>query len=247
MNAMLGTLTFLSFFLANDTEGKFEDDFSFINSYDWTVVESRGPGQTDNHRGTFAESNATVVDGYLRLELNQAKTADGEFVSTGAELMTIREFGYGTYEFRMRASTTSDTPTGAGEAVSGSVSAAFVYAEDATTEIDVEFEGNENHAATHLLSWIGESRDNQHTQLALGGVPPHDQFYVYKFVWLADSVTFYRDGVQIARHETIVPATAGKMIFNHWGTHSKWWGGWATPETPRYAYVDWFRFTPLEE
>lgn len=244
---MVSSLLFLSYFFANDAVGPFEDNFAIINSYDWSVSVSESPGQTKDHNGTFVLDNAQIVDGYLQLKLEQVKLENGEFASYGGELSTLREFGYGTYEFRMRASTTSDTPNGPGEAVSGSVSAAFVYADDATTEIDVEFEGNENQDATHLLSWIGEKRDNQHTKLLLGGVAPHDQFYVYQFVWRPDSVTFYRDGVLIAKHETIVPVAPGKMVFNHWGTHSQWWGGWATPGTVRYTYVDWFRFTPFEE
>lgn len=82
------------------------------------------------------------------------------------------------------------------------------------------------------------------TNLDLG--PVHDGFHIYKFVWEPGLVTFYRDDVEIAQHRNRVPSNPAPMFFNHWGTYNSWWGGIATPNTIRYMYVDWFRYTPLQ-
>lgn len=227
--------------MATTASAEFREDFNTMDTSRWTVSTWTSPGQKENHRGEFKMDNVEVVNGHLRLRLDQFNNEDGK-LSLGAEVGSVEEFGYGTYEFRMRASTTSPTPNGAGEAVSGAVSAAFVYAPAAITEIDVEFESNRP-GVTHFLSWWGETRKNQHTEKKLNGV---DQFHVYKFVWTEAGVEFYRDDVLVSTHKRVVPSTPGRMLFNHWGTHSDWWGGFASPGVTRYVYVDWFQFTPLQ-
>jgi beta-glucanase (GH16 family) len=224
----------------------FRDDFNRLNERHWTVSQWQAPGGTGNHHGVFDDDHVDIVNGYLRLRVDQTRGADGLFRSFGGEIQSNREFGYGVYEFRMRAASTSPTPHGAGHAITGSVSASFVYAQNAVTEIDIEFESHERSHKTHFLTWIGEHRDNQHTQLALPGPSPYEQFYTYHFVWQPGMVTFYRDGEIVAQHRNVVPSQPGRMIFNHWGSHNQWWGGWSTQDVPRYVYIDYFQFTPLD-
>lgn len=225
----------------------FRDNFNRLDARNWTVSIWQAPGGTGNHHGVFDADHVDIVDGYLRLRVDQTRDSNGLFRSFGGEIQSNRVFGYGVYEFRMRAASTSPTPYGAGQAVNGSVSASFVYADNAVTEIDIEFESNERSNKTHLLSWIGENRNNQHTEIALPGPAPYEQFYTYHFVWQPGMVTFYRDGEIIAQHRNIVPELPGRMIFNHWGSHNQWWGGWSTQDVPRYVYIDYFQYTPLEQ
>jgi len=223
----------------------FTDNFNSLNRVTWEVSDGDAPGEIDSNRSEFDPDNVSIIDGYLRLRVVQTP-GDGQIRSSGAEISTSRDFGYGVYEFRMRTSTTSQTPLGEGESLSGGVSAAFVYAPKAITEIDIEFESNQNRKITHLLTWEGESKPNEHTQAKLPDTPSYETFYTYKMVWTEAGVSFYRDDVLIGHHDGVVPQTPGRMMFNHWGTNSKWWGGAATLNAPRYVYIDWFRFTPLK-
>lgn len=241
--AVVGVLSLL----AGDAAAKsFKDNFTRLNTRNWTVSSWQGPGQTNKHEGVFDADNVSIVKGHLRLKLDQVKLANGKIQSVGSEIVSNREFGYGVYEFRMKASSTAELPDQSGSAISGSVSAAFVYAPNATTEIDVEFEGNERKGLTHFITWVDENRRNQHSKKRLPGPEPYERFYTYKIIWQPGMVTFYRDGELISQHRSIVPKNPGKMIFNHWGTHLNWWGGWATENTPRYMFVDYFKFTPIK-
>ncbi len=224
---------------------EFRDDFNFLDESVWMVSDWQAPGGNQDHHGVSVYSNAEVVDGYLRLQLFQFETIDGDVRSFGGEIATREPFGYGTYEFRMRASTTSSTPYGEGESLSGAVSGAFLYARDADTEIDVEFESNERNHITHLISWK-DGRRNDWSPVDLAGAPPHEGFYVYRFEWTPTEIRYYRDNILIDTHYGDIPSIHGHMMFNHWGSHNSYWGGEATFGTVRYLYVDYFQFTPLE-
>lgn len=224
----------------------FRDDFNRFNYSKWGIGTWQSPASDGkNHVGIFVENNVEIVDGYLRLELRQKELENGTIVSQGSEIHSLKDFGYGTYEFRMRASNTSETPDDVGDTVTGSVSAAFVYAPEAITEIDIEFEGSKK-KTTHFLTWEGENNPNEHSPKKLSGTNPHEKFYVYKIEWFPEEVRFYRDDELIKTHRQVVPSTPGRMTFNHWGTNSKWWGGYATPGVSRYVFIDYFKFTPLK-
>jgi len=126
--------------------------------------------------------------------------------------------------------------------VSGSVTGAFVYADKAITEIDVEFEST-NKDTVHLISWIGEKYKNEHSPITSENYAPYNSFNVYKFEWSKDNIVFYINGDKVATHRNKVPKNKGKMIFNHWGSNFKYWGGPATLNTPRYVFIDYFKFT----
>ena len=219
----------------------FVDNFDYLDSEQWVVSTWQSPGNINSNIGIFDADNVSIVDGYLRLELNQYMDSDDNIISIGGEVSTNREFGYGVYEFRMRAGSTSPSPYGEGESISGGISAAFVYRSGAETEIDFEFEGQ--NYITHLLSWSnGHRRDWTAAEIGSG----HENFHTYQIVWRPDSITFYRDDVLIGQHFDRIPDSPAHMLFNHWGTHNQWWGGLSTLNVPRYVYVDYFQFTPIE-
>lgn len=222
----------------------FREDFNTLNRARWGVATWNSPASAGNHVGTYSADHVDIVDGHLRIKLTQQLDQDGVIQSIGGEIHSLHTFGYGTYTFRMRATSSSDTPLGDGQPVRGSVSAGFVYADNAQTEIDVEFESSKKRV-THFITWQGEDEPNQHSEVKIGGAAPHEQFYTYSFVWSPDFVEFYRDGELIEIHSGVVPTNVGKMVFNHWGTNSKWWGGTPTLGQNRYIFVDWFTYEPI--
>ena len=244
-------LTVVALLLSTSTalaDTAFTENFDRVREQHWTVSTWQAPGgEPRNHTGVFERDNVQIVDGVLQLRLEQTRDERGYYTSSGAEIVSTRNFGYGVYEFRMRSSSTAQRPTQSGEAVSGAVSAAFLYESNVNMEIDIEFESS-NPTATHFLSWRNSNhRDNQHTELHLPGTEPHNQFYTYRIVWQPGMVTYYRDGAIVAQHRDVVPENPGPFMFSHWGSNSEWWGGWASPDVVRYVYVDYFTYRPFTE
>lgn len=216
----------------------FVDTFTQLDVSKWIVSSWSAP-----MGGKFSPNHVFVVDGMLCLKLTQTQTA-GIVVSTGSEIATRQSFGYGTYEFEVKASSDNPDPNSAGSPVSGSVTGCFNYGPSSSTEIDVEIEGGSRSALAQFTSWKGDSNPNEHTSVSTL-VPPHAKFYTYKFVWTASSIIFFIDGVQQAKHTKVIPTTPAPFLFNHWGTDDANWGGIVTIGTDRYMFVKRFQFTPL--
>lgn len=225
-------------FVADFSSGK-------IDPAVWTVSTWTAPGGNPIHKGRFDAKHAFVQDDVLCLMLTQSKDSSGVVESVGAELASVKQFSYGTYEWVVRASSTASTPTQSGSPVSGSITGCFVYRSQAETEIDVEVEGNERHHLTQYTSWVGESKPNQSTPIMPSSGKPHERFFKYAFKWLPGKIEFYRDGVLVATHTQVVPVLPAAVMINHWGTNNANWGGLATPGTTRYMWVKSFSYTPL--
>ena len=250
----------------NRNQAAWSDDFSALDPNRWVIATGRAPGYlAGNHIGYYESGNVALVDGKLSIRLSQQTgTVDGNpsgVISHGGLIFTRQTYGYGTYEWRMRMSSTAATSSGLGSPVAGSVSAGFIYVDNSKTEIDFEFE-------THLLpgwlwmaNWYNKKPRTAPTQdeveFSFVSDPQFAQklsaeFVTYKFVWQEGSVTSYLvdengNNVFLARHVTNVPRAPAYFMINHWGTNSPWFGGLATttPGNERYFYVDWVRYTPL--
>lgn len=213
---------------------------TFKNLDNWIVSTWTAPAaRSTNHAGKWSADNATIGPDGLCLKLSQ--TLDGTLItSVGGEVATKQKFGYGTYEFVVKASASA-----AGVPVSGSITGCFNYNEGSATEIDVEVEGGVRSRTTQLTSWAGESNPNEHTDVfpELASLP-HQDFHTYKFVWSPGKIEFYRNGVLIGTHTKVVPTKEAQMYFNHWGTNDPNWGGMATPGVDRFMYIKRFSFTP---
>jgi len=219
----------------------FFDDFKSLAN--WTVSTWAAPGANDTHTGRFAASNIMLVPEGLRLKLTQDKPV-AKIESVGAELTSKQKFGYGKYEFVMRASSTAANASDHGNPVSGSITGLFNYGPSSITEIDVEVEGNERHHLTQCTTWKGESAPNQGTQVSPPSSDdlPHGRFFKYAFIWSPGKVEFYRDDVLIATHTKVVPTEACPVMINHWGTNNVNWGGLAMLGVDRFMYVKSFTF-----
>lgn len=225
-------------------EPTFVDNFSKLDTSKWTVSTWTAPGSMEGHKGTFLAKNVSIVDGVLRLTLNQISTTAG-VTSKGGEIATNELFHYGTFEWEMRASSTASRPNDPGQPVRGSITGCFIYFDSAQTEIDFEMEGNERSKYTQLTSWVGESNPNEHTKVDSSLSLPHDGFHSYKFIWSPGKIEFFRDNVIIGTHTKVVPTLPAKVMINHWGTNNPNWGGLASVGVERHLFVKNFKYTPL--
>jgi len=240
--------------------GGWEDHFTGSKlSKRWQVSSWWAPGYIpDNHEGFYEAENVSLQNGYLVLRLNQeigpVDNNPAGVISHGAHVTTRQKYGYGTYEWRMRMSSTAATPTDPGTPVSGSVSAGFNYVNNSETEIDFEFGAHllddpRFPDTLYMVNWHNLDpsdgpweTEETYTAKSIPGL--NNEFKTYKFVWEPGRITFYVDDVWQAEHTTTVPSAPAYFMINHWGTNNPLWGGTATIGVERYFYVDWVRFTP---
>ncbi len=229
------------------TAPAFVEDFRAVDPQRWTVSASAAPRSSASNRSSFSAEHVFVKDGVLCLELTQTLDPDGTVASVGGEISTVERFGYGTYKFEMKASSTAEDPLVSGSSASGSITGASLMLEQSVTEIDVEVEGlPARHALTQTTTWVHEQQPSETKRRnAVNGFLPHYGFHAYSLTWGPGLVKFYRDGALIATHTRVVPTEPAPFVFNHWGTVDPTWGGAATPDVPRYMFVKSFSFTPL--
>jgi beta-glucanase (GH16 family) len=225
----------------------FEDTFNegVLDTSKWVVSNY----ETNNYAGggsnvTFSPNNIDLSGGSLRMELTQPTAG----TSTGAEITTKLSFGYGTYEFSMRAGSTSPTSSGTGTTESGQISSTFIihnppptYA--SITEIDApEIEGLS--ARNDDIEWTvwKNSTATDPTPEYNVLLNPEDAFHRYKFVWSATSIKFYIDGVLKSTCKSGIPTVAAVIDINFYGTNDTQWGGLATVGVTRYMYVNSVKF-----
>ena len=243
------------------TNTAWRDDFtgSTVNTDHWVIAEGSAPGYRPAiHRGFFQSDRVTLQDGYLVLRLSQGygpvDSNDSGVISLGGAIYSKKKYGYGTYEWRMRMSSTAASPTATpGFPISGSVSAGFNYVNNSETEIDLEF-GAHAPGVLYMVNWKNPdtSQDplSEHSTFNTGsfGDDLHNTFKTYRFVWTQDSISFYVEDVNgdnlLATHLTNLPSASAHFFISHWGSNSPYWGGMATPGTDRYFYVDWASYTP---
>ena len=225
----------------------FSDTFSEgkLDATKWSVSNY----EVNNYTGsgsdvTFSPNNVDLSGGNLRLELTQATPG----TSTGAELTSKLRFGYGTYQFSMRAGSTSPVYSSEGTTESGQISSTFIIYDPApnytsVTEIDApEIEGLA--ARSNDIEWDvwrnGVSTDPSPEYVVL--LNPEDGFHLYEFVWSATSIRFYVDGRLKSTCTSGIPTVAAVIDINFYGTNSAEWGGLATVGVTRYMYVNSVKF-----
>jgi len=194
-----------------------EDDFTggTLSKKRWNIASWWAPGYiADNHVGYYESDHVSLSGGYLTLLLNQENglvdsNPDG-VISHGAMVSTKQKVGYGTYQWRMRMSSTAANPTGVGDPVSGSVSAGFVYVNNSQTEVDFEFNAGLP-GTLYCVNWYNTDPATGpygfHETFTAVSLPDiSDVFHTYKFVWEPGRITYYVDDIQQAVHTTDVPS-----------------------------------------
>lgn len=232
-----------------------KDDFNSLNTSFWNVPDRtalEGSIRQD-HLGYFKKNNVWVKNGYLILRLTQrhgkVDANENGIISSGAELESKKKFGYGTYEWRMRLSSTSEDPTKPGKTVPGQISAGFNFVNNSQTEIDFEVEGQYPNQL-EMTTWKNPDTSGFPTTddriFTFKQIPNlSSQFHTFTFIWKPDVITYFLDGKLVATHKEHVPTTSANFMINHWGTDNEDFGGLATPGATRYMIVDWVKYTSL--
>jgi beta-glucanase (GH16 family) len=226
---------------ATTSPAVFSDHFSTgkLDTSKWLASNGPAPGNISGvNYGSFIPSNVDLSKGMLCLKVQQQQGPTGVH-SVGGELQSLTTFGYGTYEWVMRASSTSSTPTGPGSVVSGQISGAFTFVNNSQTEIDFEIEG-QNPNTLWTTNWTSVTQ-KQYSSIVVPS--PQNGFHHYKFVWAPGTIDFYVDGKFVSRHTAHVPKAPAYIMINHWGTNSTGWGGKATLNLQRYLYISSFKYT----
>ncbi|MFC4425188.1 family 16 glycosylhydrolase [Deinococcus navajonensis] len=218
--------------------GSWRDDFLTLDTARWSVsANSWTPfWAKDGVSGRWESSNVSVKDGYLVMRLDVA----ADLAARGAEIATNATIGYGSYEARMRAASSSADPLVAGASSSGNISAFFNYVNNSETEIDHEIEGQ-----SPSTDWVGTWQTTQRHDYGTGSVGANlsQAFHTYRWDWSPSKVDFYIDGVLKKTVTSVVPTAQARLMLNLWPTNSTGWGGRATPGTT-YMLVDYVSFTP---
>lgn len=229
------------------TQTGWQDDFQGkkLDRSRWIVMNGQAPGYiANNHIGYTVPNNVWMSNGYLVVLLTQQKGAVGTnpngVISLGGGIYTRQTYGYGTYEWTMRMSSSASAPSAPGGPVSGSVSAGFIFVNDSQTEIDFEFSAR-TLDTIFMTNW---NTINNSTSFwaTLAGIS--NNFHRYKFVWSKDSISYYVDDVLQDVSRTNVPSAPAYFMINHWGTNDTGWGGLATVGVPRYFYIDRVSYSP---
>lgn len=245
-----------------DTPTGWVEDFNSIDGARWVIAgaETPVPGNSSQNFGTYNPNHVAIVQDtttgnqYLRIQLTQAPNGGTSVISTGGLLYSTETFGYGTYEWTARMSSTSDTPRGEGIATKGNVSAAFIYTNNSQTEIDFEFSGHvlddlnsSNDETLYMANWKNKGpksppseRELTSSTADVSGIT--SAFRTYRFIWEQGKITFCVNGEYATDHTTNVPSKSANVMINHWGTNGGF-GGTATIGT-RYYYVDRVGYTP---
>ncbi len=248
-------------FVKNSSRAYAAPTTSWVENFDgtsldtnlWSVSNYHYPmGDVNNvHQGYFQPDRVSVSGGYLTIELTQEYGRVGTnpygIISRGGEISTKATYGYGTYQWRMRASSTSSSPDRKGRVVRGQTSACFTYTNNAESELDLEVEGQYPDqleiVTRHNTNPSQQPTEDMRTYTPADVSGMADGFKTYKMVWSAGEVQYYVDNEMVADHTTNVPSAAGNIIISHWGTDSKEFGGLATVGINRYLLVDWVSYT----
>lgn len=210
-------------------EPAWSDDFSGGKLSNRWMASNGGLG--------FSSKHVDLSHKMLGLRLTQAKNEKGEFISLGAEVQTHKVYGFGTYTWEMRASSTANTPNGAGAGQSGSSSGVFNFVDDSAVEIDFEIEGSRSHVVW-AVNWHKPEWDVKGVR-----VSADKEFHEYKFVWSSQKIDYFVDDKLVWTVTEHVPQKPAFVIMNHWGTKSMKWGGLPTEGT-RYMWIRKFSFVP---
>jgi len=194
----------------------------------------------------FDQTNVEIfpAEGVLRLRLSITP----DLHSSGGLVYTAAKYGYGTYEWCARMSSTSATPAGPGDPLSGGVSAGFIYVNNSQTEVDFEFAHATDSlgrldAWLYMANWRNLVSTSSSDRNADPPVPYHTGYQIFKFVWTRNYIHYYVNGSLLRIHRQNIPRVSAHVMANHWGTNSDGFGGPAAPGV-RYFYVDWVRYTP---
>jgi beta-glucanase (GH16 family) len=230
----------------------FSDDFRAgkLDSGKWTIATYKSPDSKPGlNSGIYVAESFDFSRGMLCIKVTQQRGEADNILSNGGAIISRERFGFGTYEFVMRMSSTAATPDGVGTAISGAISSGFVYYHNSESEIDLEFLGNEN--SIWITNWLNPNpKTDPAGDVKQSNKVSNDllatEFHKYTLVWAPASVKVYIDDALVASHSEHIPQSPAHIILQHRGTNSNAWGGTATVGVTRYMYVKSVKFTAFK-
>jgi endo-1,3-1,4-beta-glycanase ExoK len=215
-----------------NTGTSFVENFDKIDRKIWYVSDGWDNGAHQNC--TWSKKQVTVQNGVLELAFEQRKAGKRDFVC--GEIQTLKRFGYGTYEARIR------TAEG-----SGLNSAFFTYIgptdKKPHDEIDFEVLGKDS-GKVQVNQYISAKGGNEKLVDVEGGA--NAAFNDYAFVWEKDRLRYYVNGtlVQDVTDPAKIPVNDQKIFFSLWGTDTlSDWMGKLDYQGPAKMQIDRFAFT----
>jgi len=178
----------------------------------------------------FLPDHVTFADGAMTLRLDDVPSAGKPY--SGGEYRTLRTFGHGRFEARMRAAKGS-----------GIVSSFFVYTGSPWDEIDVEILGKDTTRVqfNYFTSGVGG-----HERVVELGFDAAADYHTYAFDWSPGEIRWYVDGV--LKHTASgggLPTHRAQIMMNLWnGTGVDGWLGPFGYSGPLEASYDEVSYTP---
>lgn len=210
----------------------FVDNFDHLDPLYWYVSDGWNNGAHQNC--TWSKGQIDVTNGMLQLHLTQQKLGQRNYAC--GEVQSIKRYGYGTYEARIKSATGT-----------GLNSAFFSYIgpqdKKPWDEIDFEVLGK-NTGEVQTNQYINGKGGNEKLTPVAGGA--NQGFNDYAFVWEKDRLRYYLNGklVQEVTDPSKIPTHAQKIFLSLWGTDtlSGWMGKFAYTQ-PALMQVDRVAFT----
>jgi endo-1,3-1,4-beta-glycanase ExoK len=195
----------------------FVEEFDRLDTARWYISDGWNNGKHQNC--TWSKDQVSVENGRLLLSFDAKHSGERQYAC--GEVQTVKRYGYGTYEVRMK------TATGA-----GLNSAFFTYIgptdKKPHDEIDFEVLGKDA-SRVQLNQYIAGKGGNEKLVPVPGGADKG--FNDYAFVWQKQSLRYYVNGALV--HEVTdpkkLPNHAQKIFLSLWGTDtlSDWMGRFA--------------------
>ena len=219
-----------------NTGTSFVENFDKINRKIWYVSDGWDNGAHQNC--TWSKKQVAVQNGVLELTFEQRKAGKRDYAC--GEIQTLKRFGYGTYEARIK------TAEG-----SGLNSAFFTYIgptdKKPHDEIDFEVLGK-NTNQVQLNQYISGKGGNEKLVPVAGGADKG--FNDYAFIWEEDRLRYFVNGelVQEVTDKSKIPPNAQKIFLSLWGSNNlqSWMGPFSYVGATNMS-IDRLAFTALGE
>lgn len=217
---------------------KFHEDFSEgIDPNKWSIANQKWGGT--NHGGVIYQNVNLTKNGELLITAN-GDNYEGPLVGidrdngkrTGGAIFTNQSFGPGSFEVRAKIMPRF-----------GATSAfwTYNYLNGINSEIDFEFNVNNDFSTVWLTNWLTEQDYINNTHKS-DFVHNDNEFHVYRFEWHTlptPYIEYYIDDVLVHTENTKVPTMSARFWIGVWFPNN--WAGNPDFETD-YMIVDYFTY-----
>lgn len=226
-----------------ETVNMFYEDFSQGISPDkWVVANQRWGGT--HHGGVIYQNVHYTTDGNLLIQANgdyyegPLKGVEQDHGKrTGGAIYTKEAFGPGSFEVRAKIMPRFGATTAFWT---------FNYLNGINSEIDFEFNVNNDFSTVWLTNWLTEI-DYVNHNYQMDSYHNDGEFHTYKFEWHTlptPHIKYFIDGKHVHTAYDKVPTMSARFWIGVWFPNN--WAGNPDFETD-YLEVDYFKYVPFED